>query len=185
MPILVIEVNIKYYLQLSGKTPTLILQMHWFRKYKCNECPYTAPIPALIKKHARSVHEKIKDHKCDECGKSFVAKLKLQLHIKAIHDKIKDQFCDQCDYVTSYPDELRKHKILIHSEDRGDGLECPECGMMLASKGSLRQHERFVHQKVRDVSCLLCLEKFSTTGKPLNRTLSTLHVIKMYYLIHI
>ena len=124
--------------------------------------------PALIKKHARSVHEKIKDHKCDECGQCFVAKSKLELHIKAIHRKIKDQFCDQCDYATSYPDELRKHKNTMHSEDRGDGIECPECGKMLASKGSLRIHVRQVHQKVKNVSCLLCLEMFMSPGM-LNR----------------
>ena len=126
-------------------------------------------MPCLVLKHARSVHDHIRDYKCDECGKSFVAKMKLELHIKAIHDKIKDQFCDQCNYATSYPDELRKHKNTIHSKDRGDGFECPECGKMLTSKRYLQYHVRHVHQKVKDASCLLCPRTFAFTGMLFNR----------------
>ena len=146
-----------------------LLNQHWSRLHKCDKCPYMAAKPALVKKHARSVHDNIRDHKCDECGKCFVAKSKLELHIKAIHEKIKDKFCDQCDYATSYPDELRKHKNTIHSEDRGDGFECPKCGKLYTTERNLRLHDLRVHQKVKDVSCLLCLEKFFVTGMMFNR----------------
>ena len=153
---------------MSGK-PNVYTSKHWPRLHKCDKCPYTAAQPGLVKKHARSVHEKIRDHRCDECGTCFVAKSKLELHIKAIHKQIKDKFCDQCDYVTSYPDELRKHKNTIHSEDRGDGFECPKCGKVLTTKRYLRLHDLSVHQKVKDISCLLCLEMFSSTGMLFNR----------------
>ena len=43
-----------------------------------------------MKKHIKSVHEKIKDLSCDECERTFSQQGDLKMHIKSIHEKIKD-----------------------------------------------------------------------------------------------
>lgn len=147
---------------------------------KCGKCAYTCRKPANVKRHVKLVHDKIprflrcydkipRYHRCYECDRCFPYKSTLEFHIKAIHKKIKDKICDQCDFKTSYPGELRKHKNAIHSVVRGDGFECLECGKMLTTKLNLHLHNKIVHQKVKDVSCLLCLEMFSNTGMLFNR----------------
>ena len=54
--------------------------------------------------------------KCDICNKLFSNKSNLRKHIKSVHEKIKFK-CEICDKELSRKDELQRHKLSVHSKN--------------------------------------------------------------------
>ena len=60
------------------------------RVHPCPHCLTNFPSPSKRDRHARSVHEKRRDHVCPYCkGVAFGTASTLKKHISAIHLKIK------------------------------------------------------------------------------------------------
>ena len=54
--------------------------------------------------------------KCDICNKLFSNKSNLRKHIKSVHEKMKFK-CEICDKKLSRKDELQRHKLSVHSKN--------------------------------------------------------------------
>ena len=62
-----------------------------------------------MKKHIKSVDNKIKDHLCLRCDAKLSSSGGLKLHIKSVHNKIKDMCCSQCEAKFSERCTLKRH----------------------------------------------------------------------------
>ena len=58
--------------------------------FKCEKCPYRSKWLGNVKKHAKQVHDKIRDHECKTCGYSTFTSTILNHHIKTVHHKIRE-----------------------------------------------------------------------------------------------
>ena len=57
--------------------------------YKCDQCTYSSPWPAYLRKHIRRIHLKnYRKHFCDQCPSSFKEQRYLRKHIERMHVKI-------------------------------------------------------------------------------------------------
>ena len=120
----------------------------------CKECGYSASQKIALKKHIKAVHDKIKDHICKECGYAASEKFNLQIHINEVHDKIRDHVCKECGYATSREVSLKEHIKSVH--DKIKDHICKECGYAASREGSLKQHIKAVHEKIKDHICKEC-----------------------------
>ena len=66
-----------------------------------------------LKRHIKSVHEKIKDFQCPKCGKAFSEKGSLEIHDKT-HTGIRDFKCDQCEKTYKRSEHLKDHINAVH-----------------------------------------------------------------------
>ena len=108
----------------------------------CNKCNFTTKGKAGLQKHARDVHDQIrnslvsqhtsrasmKSFRCDKCDYTTAGKTGLQRHVKAVHDLIKSGHvshqksskptksfrCDKCDYATAGKAGLQRHVRQVH-----------------------------------------------------------------------
>ena len=80
-------------------------------RFKCHQCDYNCSKNSDLKRHIKSVHDKIKDIECpkEDCDYNCSKNSTLKRHIKMVHDKIKDFECHQCDYKTSENSNLQRH----------------------------------------------------------------------------
>ena len=53
--------------------------------YKCNSCEKYFNLPQFLKRHIKSIHEKLDDYKCNICEKIFSRNDSLKSHIKRVH----------------------------------------------------------------------------------------------------
>ena len=77
--------------------------------FPCNKCNYVASYRPHLKRHIKTVHDKIKDFACSLCTFRSGHRESLRKHIQAVHDKIKDATCKYCEYKTSRGDTLKQH----------------------------------------------------------------------------
>ena len=85
---------------------------------KCSKCSYETFDRSNLKKHIKSVHDKIRDYVCCECGFSASTSNILSRHIKCVHDKIKDHFCEECEYAASDKRGLMRHIRSKHGKTK-------------------------------------------------------------------
>jgi hypothetical protein len=88
---------------------------------------------------------------CKICDKSFMNSIELEHHVTQCRGGLF--VCDICDKAFRSQKSLVKHK-LGHSGTH-QTLSCPECGKMLATRSTLREHLRW-HEGLPRVSCQLC-----------------------------
>ena len=67
-----------------------------------------------MKKHVKTVHEKVKNYRCRMCTKRFATRSNLKRHVKLVHEKKKDFQCDDCDREFSTKANLVEHRINTH-----------------------------------------------------------------------
>ena len=60
-----------------------------------------------MKRHIKTVHEKIKIAKCDLCSKEFNTELSKKRHVQSVHEG-KIYGCDNCEKEFRYPASLLK-----------------------------------------------------------------------------
>ena len=62
-------------------------------------------------------------------------------------------------------------------------FKCESCGKLFSRKGDLKQHVRFVHEKIKQFSCPYCHNRFHTNAS-LTRHLATQSGVKNYKCSH-
>ena len=50
-----------------------------------------------LKRHFKTLHEKLKEYKCEVCEKEFGQLSSLQTHVKIVHKKLKKHKCQVCE----------------------------------------------------------------------------------------
>ena len=59
-------------------------------KLKCETCKKSFTQSGVLKRHMKSVHEKLKPFQCDQCDRSFAGIMVLKYHKLRIHEKARD-----------------------------------------------------------------------------------------------
>ena len=121
----------------------------------CNQCDYSARRNEELKSHSQSVHEGIV-YPCEQC--SYVSKRNkdLKIHIMSKHTTIFFS-CDeeQCSYETFSRKLLKEHFGSKHEGIVKYKCEYMNCSFLTKRKGSLGEHEHFVHESGRCRRCQL------------------------------
>ncbi|XP_021931003.1 zinc finger protein 154-like isoform X2 [Zootermopsis nevadensis] len=100
--------------------------------YKCRECGKELANEVTYEEHMiRHLPEHKRPFRCELCLRGFANKGKLQYHMR-IH----------------LPDEEKLASV------------CDTCGKKFANDRSLLSHQRYVHEKVREVMCHICPKTF-------------------------
>ena len=76
---------------------------------ECNLCNKLFSNQSNLRKHIRSVHEKMK-FTCEICGKEVSRKDKLQRHKLSVHSKSSEFKCTVCERKFIQKDNLLAHK---------------------------------------------------------------------------
>ena len=85
----------------------------------CDICGHVSKYARDLKKHKKSVHEKIYDHECTYCGKKFSNKGNLNQH-ESVHTGITQFQCHLCGKQCRRKSELEKH-LLQHKKKTTPG----------------------------------------------------------------
>lgn len=140
--------------------------------FQCDKCQYNTPVNKCLKRHIKTVHEKIKNIKCDKCDYICSSNCNLKQHIKYIHDKIKNFKCDKCDYTCSANGALKRHIKAIHSKIKD--FKCDKCDYTSSDQRTLQQHIKFVHNKIKHIKCDKC-DHVCSTNTNLKVHIKTIH----------
>ena len=132
-----------------------------YKKFNCEECPYTAAQKANLKAHITGVHAKIKKYICQECGYAAKHKSGLKQHVAGVHEKIKNHDCTECGYSATVKGNLKQHIEQVHEKIRNH--VCKQCGYAASVRSKLKRHIEGVHDKIRNHACGKC--EYATTQK--------------------
>lgn len=121
---------------------------------QCPQCDHRSSGNSDLKRHIKSVHDKLQDQQCPQCEFKCSRACSLQLHIKGVHSQIKDYLCDRCDYKTSYKGHLDEHVLAVHDQIRDQ--QCPYCEHKTFHQDNLKTHIESVHEKIKNYACVLC-----------------------------
>ena len=125
-----------------------------------------------LRRHVRSVHEKIKNHQCIFCDKKFSSKQDVNFHIKRKHLNEKNHKCEKCDKSYVQPDKLWHHVQKVHEGIRN--YKCDDCVKSFYVPSELKNHQQSVHQGIKKYKCHICNQKFSQSGH-LKKHIMTVH----------
>jgi len=87
----------------------------------CDICGHVSKYARDLKKHKKSVHEKIYDHECTYCGKKFSNKGNLNQH-ESVHTGITQYQCHLCGKQCRRKSELEKHLIQHKNKTTPDDM---------------------------------------------------------------
>ncbi|CAL2027965.1 unnamed protein product [Caenorhabditis brenneri] len=151
---------------------------HW---KKCSLPPGQIKSKKEFILHFRQEHNKEdKPYDCPECGANFPWKSRLDWHRIQVHkEAAPHNRCywmgsfSMCTQVCLNPTELREHVEKVHTEDieklicRWDG-----CWMEFTQAQDLVKHlSRHTGEKIHDMECSICHEKFTRFGLEKHRRL--------------
>ena len=94
------------------------------------------------------------EYKCDICFKNFSSKSHLKRHKNIIHSNEKPFRCPDCEFVCKRKDNLNQHKNIIHSDIKP--FKCSECEFTCKTKGTLTRHKNDVHSNEKPFRCPDC-----------------------------
>ena len=137
------------------------------KSHVCDLCGKGFVNKTDLKGHINQSHSR---KTCEHCGKSVLNKNFLKKHLVFDHGITDGAFiCDVCPK-TMFSSEpgYKKHMKEKHSQINGkkktfEKLQpCPECGKLLSSIWTLRQHIQRVHGNDKSHVCDQCSKGFST-----------------------
>ncbi|XP_016887286.1 zinc finger protein 708-like isoform X2 [Cynoglossus semilaevis] len=142
------------------------------KPYRCDLCSKAYMRTNDLEHHKKIVHvEGGKEPRpslllCDFCGKEFKCRSQLHLHLQT-HTGERPHLCDICGRKFARPHQLKRHKILIHSNQvigeenlaSDSSYTCSVCGKRLKSEAHLMAHSH-VHTDDRPHRCSICLRSF-------------------------
>lgn len=152
----------------------------------CEFCGKHLTTQGGLRRHYISQHQgkmltkKPVKHICRFCERVFFYKCDLAAHIDSRHLKKKDFQCDQCTKAYVNGARLRRHKKLVHTEQRIDDSKkiyaCHFCPLKYEKEISLANH--LLHHDLsspdRPHHCLICVRSFKMK-KVLNLHMRTKH----------
>ena len=98
---------------------------------KCDICNKLFSNKSNLRKHIKSVHEKMK-FKCEICTKNFTRKDNLLSHKRNIHSKSIEFECTVCEKKFNRKGNLQAHKIVC--------CKCKHCHEQFSSPSELLNH---------------------------------------------
>ena len=107
---------------------------------RCDKCDYQTKFEPNLKKHKRTVHEKVP---CIVCGK-LIAKVRVTIHMNLFHteDKKRPFVCKVCGKGFADKKTYGEHSN-IHTGERP--FKCDLCEKTFASSGNMYMHRRSSH----------------------------------------
>ena len=99
-----------------------------------------------LKKHVKTVHEKIKAFKCDHCGKCFATKQNMKVHIENVHLDASNSTCDQCGKMFKTVSYLEKHVKMVHEIQDLASYKCDQCSKTFGTSSNLKRHIKTTHE---------------------------------------
>ena len=95
-----------------------MMNMNNDKMFVCDQCIYETVRKSDLKRHKKTIHDKIKDIKCNynECNFTCSTSSDLKKHINQVHLQIKENKCDYklCDFKCYKKCDLKRHKKSVH-----------------------------------------------------------------------
>ncbi|XP_064080396.1 zinc finger protein 852-like [Macrobrachium nipponense] len=138
------------------------------KKYKCNQCSYSAKTANSLNLHRRRCHldpKKLKWYECDICNRKFYLPSKLTVHYRA-HTGEKPFSCQTCGKTFACKYNKKEHERAVHGErievknpdgstlvqmvkhrraPRATGRRCDLCAIDFPSTTAVVEHMKKVH----------------------------------------
>ncbi|XP_068238034.1 zinc finger protein 23-like [Palaemon carinicauda] len=138
------------------------------KKYKCNQCSYSAKTANSLNLHRRRCHldpKELKWYECDICNKKFYLPSKLTVHYRA-HTGEKPFSCQTCGKTFACKYNKKEHERAVHGErievknqdgstlvqmvkhrraPRATGRRCDICSIDFSSTAAIIEHMKKVH----------------------------------------
>uniref|UniRef100_A0A1B0DQC9 Protein krueppel n=1 Tax=Phlebotomus papatasi TaxID=29031 RepID=A0A1B0DQC9_PHLPP len=124
----------------------------------CDSCPYKSNLRQCITRHAKLVHQGIKEYQCHICNKSFGDSSSLTFHIR-LHTGERPYACDKCNKKFIRFTQLKTH-MNIHTGERV--FLCEFCPYKSIHKVQLDRHVKVVHLGLKNFHCSHCQGAFGT-----------------------
>lgn len=134
------------------------IRTHARQPYPCNFCHKSFSYANNLYAHKRTVHFGIRSYSCDECGRKFACNRNLQYHMST-HQKEKPYPCDQCHKSFPQPENLARHKKVIHPKVYS--YVCNVCGRNFTGVSNLKRHQ-IQHTRKEPQNCRVCNISFKS-----------------------
>ena len=127
----------------------------------CKMCDNRFETKQELRRHKDQTHKDTADVPCPICDKLFKSEMGMKTH-ENIHKETKLR-CDICNLIcvtkTRFNQHVRNHVEMFPKS-------CPICDKTFRKVGSLRLHQKAIHQKENcTFSCQSCPKRFQTRGK--------------------
>ncbi|KAF3703944.1 Zinc finger protein 708 [Channa argus] len=143
------------------------------KPHRCDLCPKAYMRTNDLEHHKKIAHVKgaVESQQsssllCDFCGKEFKCRSQLAIHYQT-HTGERPHLCDICGRKFGRQYQLKRHKILVHS-NRVNSVEnlpletpytCSVCGKRLKTEALLMAHT-YIHSSDKPHRCGICLRSF-------------------------
>ena len=121
---------------------------------QCSQCAFRTQLQAYLKKHIRTVHEKLP---CEVCGKlvpksvSFVSFFLIR-------------WCaPDFKKISLFFQRMKVHMTIFHTDNEDKPYKCAICGKGYATKVTYLEHSN-IHTGKRPYQCDFCEKRFSSSG---------------------
>ena len=122
---------------------------------QCSLCAFRTQLQPYLKKHIRTVHEKLP---CAVCGKLVPKSVSLTIYILSVRcKKILNNFFPVCFQ------RMKVHMTIFHTDNDDKPFRCSVCGKGYATKVTFIEHNN-IHTGERPYQCDMCPKKFSSSG---------------------
>nr|XP_019535091.2 PR domain zinc finger protein 5-like [Aedes albopictus] len=139
-------------------------------QFPCANCDKVYTDANNLKKHINT-HTKSAIYRCEECDKSFDRTDCLRKHRKIMHSDERDHVCTVCGKGYALKQSLTQHLKSAHSNTKTK--ECMVCGMLFKFNNELKMHMT-KHTKEKQHSCPMCSKQF-TRAYYLNVHMKSIH----------
>lgn len=109
-------------------------------KRTCHICRHRFREASALRKHIRSVHEKVRNYACSICNQRFGEKSNMRKHVLARHRDERPHACTDCAKRFHFTDGLARHIRNVHQGLRP--FACARCGFQFKQRTHLQKHDR-------------------------------------------
>ena len=124
-------------------------------KLTCPQCDFVTHSKSSLRTHQK-VHRVVKDNiECEHCGTKFTRKESYDKHMRIAHGNSKTFKCDECDFVSKYPQAIKRHRLWKHTENNKQ-FQCDLCEKAYVTKKDLKHHTETAHLQIKKYKCEVC-----------------------------